>query len=377
MKAKILTLATRHSTGGAQMNTYLVASKLAERGYNSQACYLFKHGEMEIDSSVPCNIFCMNKASALNVIPSIFRFLVFCIKFKPEVIIGFHPLANIVAVIYKFFNKDVSVLATQRNPAISMSGFTRRIEKFFGSHFYASNICVSNAVKASFSEYPQAYQNKFIVIHNGIDGFDTALESKVFSRSFFSLDTNDFLIGFIGRIHHQKNPLFLVDVAESLRNKNSDQKVNFVFVVAGEGDLESEFRELIKNKNLDEYFNFVGNLSGDLVPHFFNAIDTFILPSLYEGFGRTIVENMFFGNPMILNDLEVTREVAGDLGYFTKLDPDYCVDTILALYDKSCTGDLVLESEKIKARANSFSVSKMIDGYQNQIINVSKQCSED
>jgi hypothetical protein len=81
---------------------------------------------------------------------------------------------------------------------------------------------------------------------------------------------------------------------------------------------------------------------------------------------------MFFGNPMILNDLEVTREVAGDLGYFTKLDPDYCADTIIELYEKRCNGDIVFEAEKIMTRANSFSVSKMIDGYQNQIKNISK-----
>lgn len=373
MKSKILTLATRHSTGGAQMNTYLVASKLAERGYDAQACYLFKHGEMEIDHSVACHIFCRKYASIFNVLPTIFKFLAFCIRFKPDVIIGFHPLANIVAVIYKLLHPAVKVLATQRNPALSMSGFTKSIERFFGSRYYSANICVSQAVKSSYSDYPRAYQDKFVVIHNGIDGFTASPTDNILSRSHFSLSNQEFLIGFIGRIHYQKNPLFLLDVADALRARNASQKGKFIFVIAGEGDLESEFKTQIKNKELDEYFKFVGNLSGDAVSHFFNAIDVFILPSVYEGFGRTIVENMFFGNPMILNDLAVTREVAGDVGHFTKLEPEVCVDILLNLCDKRENGDIQAEIERIKARATHFSVTKMIDGYEEQIIKASHQ----
>jgi glycosyltransferase involved in cell wall biosynthesis len=367
MKSKVLTLATRYSTGGAQMNTYLVASELTERGHVAQACYLFKHGEMEKNDTVPCNIYCKNKASIFNVIPSIFRFLKHCSKFKPDVIIGFHPLANIAAVLYKIFNRRFKILATQRNPASSMSYFTRSLEKFMGSHFYTKNICVSNAVKASFTKYPQSYQDKFVVIHNGIENFTTILNSKASSRATFSLGTDNFVVGFIGRIHHQKNPLFLVDVADALRKKNNDLQKKFIFLIAGEGDLEKELKLLINTKSLNEHFSFIGNLAGDLVPHFYNSIDTFILPSIYEGFGRTIVENMLYGNPMILNDLDVTREVAGDIAYFTRLDPEYCADTLLELYSKKETSSIQVETLKIQERANNFSISKMIDGYEKEL----------
>jgi len=61
---------------------------------------------------------------------------------------------------------------------------------------------------------------------------------------------------------------------------------------------------------------FTGYIIGDeLVPLFKNA-EFFILPSLYEGFGTTLLESFATGTPAIASEVGSIPEVAGDAAYF-------------------------------------------------------------
>jgi glycosyltransferase involved in cell wall biosynthesis len=44
------------------------------------------------------------------------------------------------------------------------------------------------------------------------------------------------------------------------------------------------------------------------------AADAFIFPSLYEGFGGSLIEAMATGLPLIASDLSPVREVVGEAG---------------------------------------------------------------
>ena len=73
---------------------------------------------------------------------------------------------------------------------------------------------------------------------------------------------------------------------------------------------------MIKDLGLVKDVIFTGYVVGDeLVPLFKNA-EFFIMPSLYEGFGMTVLEAFATKTPAILSNVTSLPEVAGDAAYF-------------------------------------------------------------
>ncbi|MBT9258245.1 MAG: glycosyltransferase family 4 protein [Clostridiales bacterium] len=68
----------------------------------------------------------------------------------------------------------------------------------------------------------------------------------------------------------------------------------------------------------------------------YDAADGVVLPSRYEGFGLPIIEAMARGTAVLLSDIPVFREVAGELGiYFTSEDPEALAESIEKLATRS------------------------------------------
>ena len=61
----------------------------------------------------------------------------------------------------------------------------------------------------------------------------------------------------------------------------------------------------------------------------YEAASGVIMPSEAEGFGLAIIEGAHHGKPLILRDIPVSREIAGDHAtYFSGLDPEPLADCI-------------------------------------------------
>ncbi len=121
-------------------------------------------------------------------------------------------------------------------------------------------------------------------------------------------DSNEIILGNVGRLVTQKGQKYLIDLANILRSKN----LKFKIVIAGSGPLENELISLITKNNLANYVELAGFQSD--VKSFLNAIDIFVFTSLWEGFGNAMVEAMAeqkvpvafnrTSNPEIINDGE-------------------------------------------------------------------------
>ena len=54
-----------------------------------------------------------------------------------------------------------------------------------------------------------------------------------------------------------------------------------------------------------------------------------LMPSEVEGFGLAVIEGAYHGKPLILRDIPVFREIAGDNAtYFSGLEPEPLADVI-------------------------------------------------
>lgn len=145
--------------------------------------------------------------------------------------------------------------------------------------------------------YPE-YKNKTVIINNSYD-FDNMLAKS----NEFSLKNNKNVknILFLGRYDDNKNPLFLIEVLNKLKNKNIKYKVTFI----GKGDLKETLINKINEYKLSDKVEVL-DYQKNPYPYIKNA-DIIVGTSKSEGFPTVFVEGMFFGKPFI------TTEVGGAL----------------------------------------------------------------
>ena len=88
---------------------------------------------------------------------------------------------------------------------------------------------------------------------------------------------NSFVIGHVGRFCSQKNHAFLIDLFKRYHQKHTDS----VLLLAGTGELQSKIQRKVNELGLTGHVKFLG-IRND-VHRLYQAMDCFILPSLYEG----------------------------------------------------------------------------------------------
>lgn len=156
--------------------------------------------------------------------------------------------------------------------------------------------------------------HEFTVLPNAIDigkyTFDKQVREEV--RKQFGL-TDELVVGHVGRFSAVKNHEFLLDLFEKIYQKNGNSKL----LLVGGGSLEDELKTKAHQMRIEENVIFAGIRSD--VANCMQAMDVFVLPSLYEGLGIVAIEAQAAGLPCCLSDT-VSREAAvTDLAKFYTL----------------------------------------------------------
>ena len=120
---------------------------------------------------------------------------------------------------------------------------------------------------------------------------------------------------------YQKNHTFLIDIFAEVYKQNPQA----VLFLIGEGELEEKIRKQIHNLNIQDAVIFTGSIPN--VNEFYQAMDVFLLPSLYEGLPVVGIEAQASGIPCIFSDT-VTEEVGiTDMAEFVPLNASTTVWT--------------------------------------------------
>ncbi|MEQ3236457.1 glycosyltransferase [Bacteroides cellulosilyticus] len=166
-------------------------------------------------------------------------------------------------------------------------------------------ICVSGSNKVSGEE--EFGLKHAVVIENGISvqRFDPSLAFKDV-RPEFGITSDDFIIGFIGRITLQKSPLVFVESIALAHVLDSRIKG----LIVGEGDMDDEVVRYINERHLEDVI-YKSSFRSD-IPEVLASIDVFCLPSLWEGFSIALLEAMSMGKPLVVTPTDGTREVIKD-----------------------------------------------------------------
>ena len=155
----------------------------------------------------------------------------------------------------------------------------RPFSKLYANQFFA---CSELSGRWLFGE--KALKNgKIKIINNAIDleKFKFNKEKRNEIRKKLNIDENIILVGHIGRFVTQKNHEFLIDVFNEIIKKGKQEKFYSKLILIGQGNLKENIIEKIKYLGLQDYVIFTGQTTN--VSDYYNAMDIFVLPSLYEG----------------------------------------------------------------------------------------------
>ena len=202
-------------------------------------------------------------------------------------------------------------------------------------------------------------EDKFALIYNGInlEHFQQQVDKRAKCLEI-GLDPECKLVGMVGRLDKQKNPLdFIRAAAIVVENYPKVQ-----FVIAGDGVLRPECESLIKELNLSGKFFLLGYRND--INQIYPILTLTALSSLWEGLPVVFQESMIAGKPIVANDVDGARDVIvdGKTGYLvTPHQPQEMADRILALLnDEELCDQMGITAEQHAQRYSSDGMVKQI-----------------
>ena len=161
--------------------------------------------------------------------------------------------------------------------------------------------------------------DKVITIHNGVEQNN--------SKEYANKAKNKKIVSFIGRITFQKGPDYFIEAAEKVLKKDK----NFLFIMAGKGDMLNKMVALVAKKRISKNFLFTGFLKGEEVNQLLNQSDMFIMPSVSEPFGIAPLEAMQNAVPTIISKQSGVSEVLRNTIKVDFWDTDAIANAIYAI----------------------------------------------
>lgn len=196
-------------------------------------------------------------------------------------------------------------------------------------------ITVSDAVRKDvMATNPSLSSSKVIAIRNSVDlnRFSGVTTKKQQAREILGLPQDAFVFGTVGRLALTKGQSCLIEAFAKVRQ--SVPLAHLVFV--GSGGLASELKLQAAHLGCLDAVTFAGQ-RGD-VPQVLRAFDSFVLPSIAEGFPGSLLEAMAASLPCIASAVGGIPEIISDekLGYLVpSKDPDALFEAMIACYNIS------------------------------------------
>jgi len=210
---------------------------------------------------------------------------------------------------YKIPNSFASLSAAKNKAVLNM--MVNKADKI---------IAVSNSIKKDLHDIFKTADEKVQVIYSGFDkrfSDDSSVSREKVLEKYGITDSKYML--FLGTLEPAKNIGKLFEAFKIFKQncKANGVQCNYKLVMAGKrGWMGKEYKQMAKDLGIIKDVVFTGYVIGDeMVPLFKNA-DFFVMPSLYEGFGTTVLEAFATGTPAIVSGVSSIPEIAGSAAEF-------------------------------------------------------------
>lgn len=180
---------------------------------------------------------------------------------------------------------------------------------------------------------------KISYLGNGIDlsqydPYQFAGEDIQRKRLELGLLEDEFVIGFVGRLAaKRKGFLDFLAAGKELIARNPRTRL-LIIGEADRGKPDAVEPEIAKEYGIAEHCLFLGRLPNHEMPLLYKLMDVLVLPSLFEGVPRAVMEAAAMGVPAVVTNVKGNREAVeqNQNGFLTPLgDVDALTDAIFAI----------------------------------------------
>lgn len=266
--------------GGAQRVIANLCNELAQQG-NSVMLLLTGNATetvYKLENSIVIKAF-----DDISPIKKLHKLRKTVVEYKPNVVVSFLTMVNIVAAITTMGTKIPLIISERNDPDYC----TKREKKLSRLFYQFAEVAVVQTEDIR-TKLRRIYHGKTEIIENplidhAVDKIDYAPTHKIVA---------------VGRLTKQKNyKLMLLAFSDFLKNY-SDYSLD----IYGVGELETELKEYANQLKIDKSVNFKGN--SNAVIELEKAYDFYIMSSDHEGMSNALAEAMSIGLPCIATDCD-------------------------------------------------------------------------
>jgi len=205
-------------------------------------------------------------------------------------------------------------------------------------------IAVSEALKNDVKKFLGVNDEKISVIYSGLDERFFEQSQMDDGKVLGKYDISKKYILFLGTLEPSKNIVRLLKAFSLFKQKQKQKnsgRFDYQLVLAGKrGWLSQEYQQIIKDLGLVKDVVFTGYIIGDELVPLFRKAEFFVMPSLYEGFGMTVLEAFATETPAIVSRVASLPELAGDAAHFVNpTSTDELVDAMMLFSEDSSLRD--------------------------------------
>ena len=192
--------------------------------------------------------------------------------------------------------------------------------------------------------------DKIDVAVPGVDpGFTPLPEAEVEAFRARAGLPDRFLL-FVGTLEPRKNLPVLLRAYAQL--PAADRAAVPLVLAGGKGWMFDDVFRTIEANGLSDSVHLPGYVPADDLPLWYNAAETFVYPSVFEGFGLPVVEALACGSPALVSDASSLPEAAGDGVLLPPDDVDAWTGALAhAIHDPAWRAD---EAARGRAHAAAF-----------------------
>lgn len=179
--------------------------------------------------------------------------------------------------------------------------------RYVADHFFA---CSTDAGINRYGSKVATDKERCHVLNNAIETkrFIFNEQTRKQMRTMLNIPDDSLVIGHVGRFVDAKNHLFLLDIFEQIHSHRPDS----VLLLVGDGELRPHIETAISQKNLSSFVVMTG-VKGN-VWDYYQVMDVFVFPSVYEGLPVSLVEAQTAGLPCCISanvpkDTAITAQV--------------------------------------------------------------------
>lgn len=290
----------RKSDGGMKQHYISLVKGLVMAGhivyafcsYSGKDAAELKHAGAEV-----CCFDFQGEISPLNDIRKIIQLTGMIRRLKPDIVHCHGFKASLICRPAAFF-ASCSCVYTVHNFVLSGRGNVSRkligtLEKLMAGKT-AAVITVSNALKDEMVKNMGVDTGKVYVVHNAKPVLNNGNRDK--TRKLHGITEKDILVGTVARLVPSKGIDLLIEAMAGIFSAYPDAKL----LIAGSGPDEGRLRHIAETSGLNGRIIFAGQISN--IEDYYAAFDYFVLPTMSEGLGISVMEAMSAGLPVIASE---------------------------------------------------------------------------